>query len=1047
MKKAIGTVVLLLFVILLSIPASGAGADGSVVHNISPFSLAHAADGVLNDFSETNEGWDCSASNTEVTLAESIASFPYMPLNGEGCLIVRSGETSSGQKKYIEKNYSMPLDLSEYQNVIFVVNCSDVSAEKYYLNVKFYSNRKAFEITEEITPDGWSGVFADVSAFKEKDKISKIELCVYYESKLDNDVFFEYYVDAIMLSENDAAYNIASLSAERYIANGGSVSHEDGLFTVSGIGDEVSLTSSGFAYGNMGDANSLMIDFVTEGYCQGVRLFVKRNGGAFEETGYSAVNMTNSPSSVYLPLSGDGIDGVRIEFEGVKLGKVKVIGILPASYVFEDDSSGVEITTCVLNSGTGEIFIRGSVDRSLLSDNGGELHLFASDLCDSVSPDALATVEPIQKNKISSDDFIFRVGFDSRSDGRTLICKKFTVAVKGGSGYIAVGQSKCVANPEDLAEKSIKAPGVRNGKGVYGESISFMQIVGASDTAIWVDIGKFFVQESGGTTRFECGGNLYYYNLEYFTTIDSMISNYAEKDIDVTLIFVISDTGNESLNRVLIHKDAALDSKYCAYNTADRQGLAYLRAITNFFSSRYLEKMQVSRIVFGDCVGNAFFNYNMGKKTLDEFAEQYANGLRVIYNTARSYSPYVEIYTYIDDNWDKGLPFDLYVRYDNKAFLDVLNGCISGFGDIDWGVVQNPYPMETSDYFSYDDQDLDTDMLTDRVSFKNIGVITDYLKRTELTYNNSVRDYIIIEQSNFKEFSEEYITADYVYNCYKAMNSGVSAYITDRGCNYNNAMKYVDTNYSLTVSGFVSEVLGVATWENVIEGFSGKNIEKRTITIGKVVSTKPNIVGRLPMSDFSGDSDGWLRYGFTERLAGGGELSGKSELLSLSLGNVPKGESRGMVKIFDSPFNMTNSPILHFEINVASLPTNIDSANITVYVKSGNNSYELNGIIKEAVWTELYCDFSAFSGLDKVDSIGIIFTADENYYDSPQALFTAMELVSTEYDSDMLREMNINSSGTEELMNQMRKHLYPVLAFVIAVAAVLFVWRRVKRVK
>ena len=151
-----------------------------------------------------------------------------------------------------------------------------------------------------------------------------------------------------------------------------------------------------------------------------------------------------------------------------------------------------------------------------------------------------------------------------------------------------------------------------------------------------------------------------------------MIKNFSEKDIDVTLVFVVSDTSNEAMNRILIHRDANLSATYCAANTADRQGLVYLRAITEFFAGRYAENNMVTRFVFGECVANNTRYYNMGEKTLSRFTEEYSRGFRTVFNAVRSYSPYVKVYTFIDGVWNRGLAFDNSVRFDNKAFLDAF---------------------------------------------------------------------------------------------------------------------------------------------------------------------------------------------------------------------------------------------------------------------------------------------------------------------------------------------------------------------------------------
>ena len=1045
MKKLFAVVIVAVVAFFLCFTIYGVQ-DSYVLYDISPVALKSVESGILNRFSETNEGWDSDMPNVDVTLSEKIKAFPFSPLTDGGSLVVRTDNALSGQRYYIEKTYQETLDLSLYSTMILSMNCIDVENANYRVRIEMYSDVDMFVFTDELESEGWNGVFVDISAWEGRQRINRIRIGVSYEKSVVPSADFEYYIDSITLSDKVGAYFCASIGAENYDVTGGTNRYSDGVYSIEGVGAELRLDSSEFVYENMGSANCLKVDFYTEGLCQNVRLLVKRGENALTEECYKTVNIAKNYCSVYLPLAGENIQKISLVFEGEKMDTVRLYGIAPCSSYSAKEKYEIGIDTCVLNSGTEEIIIRGSVNKDNLN-SVGEIYLFANELCDSITNENLLNLEPLAKTNVSFDDFIFRIDYGNEKDERAFLYKKYTAALKINGEFMAVSASKCVTNPEGYVKEDITAPSKRSGKGVSGTSISFMQEVGASDTAIWVDIGKFFEAAENGGGKFECGGNLFYYNTEYFGSLSAMINNYAEKGIDVTVVFVVSDTGNDALNRVLIHKDAELDSEFCAYNTADRQGLMYLRAITEFFASRYCVDGEITRFVFGDQVANSQSNYNMGNKTLVDFVSLYANGLRIIYNAARSYSPYVKVYTFIDSNWNRGLPFDLYIRYDNKAFLDSLDGYITSMGDIEWGLAHNPYPNYKEDYFSYEDTELKDEYFADRVGIKNIGVMVNYLKSTALLYNNSSRDYIIIEKSIFANMSEQEITADYVYNCYRALNTLVSAYITDRSCNYNDAMKYVDTNLSMTASGFASEMLGVATWESVIEGFSNKNIVRRNITSGIIMFTEPDTKGKIILSDFSVDYDGWNRYGFTERLTAGYTFSDKKDLISLTLGNVPEGESRGIVKKFDVPIDISKSPIIHFGLNIASLPTNVNYSQITVSLLSGNDVYEMTGRVKKAVWTEIYCDFSSFSGIGKVDSVQILFKAEENYYDSPQALISSVECLSHNYTDAQLLEFNNSADNGNETIIGLRRYLYPTLSVIILVCFIILVWRRMAKRK
>ncbi len=1043
MKKRIIFICVIILMFSLNFAVKAEKDYSQTVNDISPFVLKNNISETLNGFTETNEGWDSESILSNVTLGETIDTFPYKPLTDEGCLIVRTQDAKSLQRNYISKTFVTPLDLSAYNSAILSVNCTQLYEEcKCFFIIEMYSNDDIFITSENIESGGWNGVVVDISEWKGRSSVNRIRISVGYESEKIPEAFFEYYIDSIALSSKTNLINRLLFSADGYSLTGGTGGVSNGVFEISANGDEFLLESDDFAYDTIEPANCIRVDFKTNGVCRRVSLQARGSEGTFAEESY--YELSNSGySTVYLPLKAEGIKEIRLCFEGSNLGIVQIYGIIPDStYVSKAYGIG-NVDTCAVNANTGEIIIKGSLNReSFQKYRGNDIYLFSNDLCDSITPEILSSGESIEKSVITSEDFIFRVKYSRTDDARLFLYKKYTVAVESGNGFEIVSSPKCITNPENYVKNASRPTGYSTGKGIYGESIAFMQEVGASDTVVWVDIGKFFLRDITAGSKFECGGKLYYYNSEYYSAVDIMIKNFAEKNIDVTLVFVISDTGNEALNRMLIHRDADLNARYCAYNTSDRQGLMYLRAISEFFARKYSVDYSVTRFVFGDNVAMSSVGYNMGNKTLEEFVFEYANGLRIVYNAVKSYAPYVEVYTYLDDSWNRKLPFDLYTRFDNKAFLDALNRCYLDSGNVEWGIVQNLYPEGRQNYSSYNDSTLSAQEPSDRVSFKNIGIVTDYLKNSQSMYNGFVRDYVIIEKTNYTNLPNQNITADYVYNCYKALNTAVSAYITDRNCNYNDAMKYIDTSLSLTASSFVSDVLGVATWDSIIDGFSDNNIAKKRITSGSFSLTKPATKGSIGFADFSSGTDGWKRYGFTEKMTAGSSMSGRDSLLSLYFGNVPEGETRGIVKEFDHSLDLSVTPILHFGINVASLPTNVNYVGLTVVITAGNDIYELTGRVKEATWLEIYCDFSSFSGINRVDSIKILFHAEENFYDSPQALITSIESMSSEYNSQQLNDIFNPVLSEDKWIETVKMYAYPVFITLSVLCMCVFIYRR-----
>ena len=1045
MKRYIFLTIVLIISVIALVSAQSAPYTLAPDAGISPFVLKNVSYKTLNSFSETNEGWDAADGSFDVTLSEQISTPPYIPLTDDGCLIARITAPQANKKYYITKSFDTPYDLSAAKHIIISANCSEINGGNVTVTLELHSEKDVFTVTESLTPASWSCITADISGWADRSDVYKINIAFSLDRVPSAATAFEYYVDSIMLSDKTNAASCIAYSADGYTSSGNNVNVTPAGMAVTSKDatslNAITITSSGFIFRDMAEANSLKVDFKTNGTCNTVKLFVQSADGKFTEK--AAVPTANSTgnTTVYLPLSGKVPREIRITFEGARLSEAVIYSITPFS-MYTDTETGI-VDTCAVTPTSDEILIKGKFDRSKYTDLGdGYVYLFANEFCDKITDKTLSNYAPVEKHRITSDEFIFRHKYRGVSDSREGLFKKYTVALKNDSGYVMLDTPKYVTNPEAIVPESDQSTFKGSGKGVYGESISFMQEMGVSDTVITVDMGKFFASETATGNKYELGGNVFYYNTSYIDSIDTAIKNYSEKNINVTLEFVISHTGKDSLNKVLIHKDADINAEYCAFNTSDRQGLMYFRAFCTFFAERYCADSSVNRFVLGNAVSDSSQYYNMGKKTLEAFTEQYSSALRTLYNTARSYSSSAEVYVGISPLWNKGTPFDLYTQYDAKAFLDSLNACITSGGNVDWGVSINPYPKNTIDYSSYNDSSLGSSFFSSRVGFRNLDVLTSYLETRKLLYNSAIRNVIIIENAAFSEFTDEMITADYVYNCYKALNSPVVAYITNRSCNYNNAMKYVDTTLSLTACGFATDVLGLAAWENIIDGFSAKNIERIKITTDDIRLTKPEIKGSIVFSDFASGTDGWKRYGFTEKTTAGSAFSGKTELLSIHLGNFSEGESRGLVKVFDTPYDLRDTPVLHFGINVASLPSNSTYANLKIIFTSNNEVFELEGKIDEAVWTDVYCDLSKFRGISSIDSIKILFYADENYYDSPQALITSIRAYSTKYDDSQLEQLLNPVAPEAELVRSLRKYLYPILSVTLIGASLLLLYRR-----
>ena len=1050
MKKIAAVIACVLTIVVtelfLCIPIFADAQNVYVLRDIGSFTVQNNIEKNLHIFTETNEGWDTEKESGYVTVCERTDVFPYTSLTGDGCLIYRKNGAVSFEDNFIFKKYTQPLDLTETEYLIIPVNCKQVENAEYTFVFEMRSGNRKFSVEHKIECESWNGVFIDISSFAYRNKVDTLRMSVKFQSSTNKQTAdFEYQVDSILLSDNREIINVFSFSANNYVDAQGNNTVQNGKMIFEPTEQNSYIGSYGFAYRSLGDANSIRLDFSTDGVCRGVSLYTYDSFGIEIGNVYLNTDQNENKHTLYFPASYDEIGSIRLIFDLAEYRPIEIKSIKPYSvYLNKNDLSG-GIDACAINRNNEEILIKGEVPQEYTQRN---ICLFANDLCDVLTNENIGKYKCIAGSVAPAGDFIFRIKYTGSDDPASYLYKKYTVAVEVEDGYSIVGNSKCITNPENYSNKTGGSVKKTSGKGIYGQSLSFMQEMSVSETVLWVDIGKFFDIESYSENRFECGGYLYYYNSEYANAIETMINNYSDKGISVTLVAVISDTGNSGLNDILIHKDADKNAKYCAYNTSSRQGLMYLRAFCEFFARRYCANALVNRFVFGDEIGNSSY-YSMGKKTLNKFTEEYATGLRTVYNAIKSISPNTEVCTYIDGYWDRGLPFDSYTEYDNRALIDSLNNYFTQSGNIGWAIAMDPFEHKYDrSLFDSSDNEFINSVDCDKISFKNIEVAEDYLKQDNMLYNNKSRGLLIIEKSVSNTVDEQTETAYYVYNCYKVFNSQISAYITNKSCNYNNAMKYADTSYSLMSSYFAQDVLGISAWASVIGGFSEEKLATVKIEQSNISFSKPKHKGSVVLFDFSKDENGWESYGFTEKVSGGMSLLGKDGLLSVSPGIIPAGEKRGIVKKFyDAPLDMSCVPYLEFSINTASLPAGVNFADITVILVSGNDVYEVSGSVKEAVWTNVCCDFSAFTGISEVDIIKILFSFDGVESESMQAIITSVNGLSFQYDDKQLDLIFHSSDTGKDYFETVKHYAVPAFTGVIALCAVILIVRTAMRKK
>jgi hypothetical protein len=275
--------------------------------------------------------------------------------------------------------------------------------------------------------------------------------------------------------------------------------------------------------------------------------------------------------------------------------------------------------------------------------------------------------------------------------------------------------------------------------------------------------------------------------------MDRQIEPLSQAGVVVYLILICREPGNAAVADLLVHPRydrKAGTNRITAFNTGTEEGRAWLSALVGFLAARYSGVEGPHGRVWGYIVGNEvnshWWWYNLGRAPLEEVAKEYEAAVRIVHTAVRLASAQARVYLSFDHHWtiryaagapDQGVP--------GRALLDAFAKRARDGGDFDWHVAYHPYPEDLTNPRFWNDRTALPTAETPRITFKNLAVLTDYLKRPELLWQGRPRRVILSEQGfncvEARPEGEREQAAAFAY-AWKlvARNPGIDAFILHR---------------------------------------------------------------------------------------------------------------------------------------------------------------------------------------------------------------------------------------------------------------------------
>jgi hypothetical protein len=312
---------------------------------------------------------------------------------------------------------------------------------------------------------------------------------------------------------------------------------------------------------------------------------------------------------------------------------------------------------------------------------------------------------------------------------------------------------------QDKLRDAAGYPAAASKKGLQVELLDDALALGVKHAALNVDLAQLVAphagDDNGAYLPWTSNGRTFHFHRAPVERLDHTIETLSANGVVVHLIILVYAASDEDVNRVMLHPnyDSAAPNRLSAFNTRTEDGKAWLAATMEFLAERWSrpdkQYGRVAGYILGNEVNSHWWWSNMGRATLQEFADDYLLAMRLAHRAVRRHAPWARVYTSLEHHWSIRYPAgDDRQSFAGKDFIDYFarRAREDEAGDFDWHVAYHPYPENLFEPRFWNDQSAVQDPKTPRITFKNLEVLTAYLRRPELLYEGQPRRVILSEQ-------------------------------------------------------------------------------------------------------------------------------------------------------------------------------------------------------------------------------------------------------------------------------------------------------------
>jgi hypothetical protein len=340
--------------------------------------------------------------------------------------------------------------------------------------------------------------------------------------------------------------------------------------------------------------------------------------------------------------------------------------------------------------------------------------------------------------------------------------------------------AQSTATPAPLATN--RFPLTTSKKGLQVQMVDDALALGIKHAALNVNFASLLTVSTNGDFSI---------NERSLENLDRQVKPLSDANVVVSLILLYYRSGNDALDKLMLHTkyDPAAPNNLSQFNTSNPKSAAAFSACVEALAARYSpadsKKGRIWNYIVGNEVNSHWFWANMGRVTMQEFADDYLRAVRATHTAVRKHSANARVYISLEHHWNIRYPGgDEQQAFAGRPFVEYFTRRAKEGSDFDWHMAFHPYPENLFECRTWNDKSATHSPDTPRITFKNIEQLTEFMERPEMLYQGKPRRIILSEQgfhSTEKEDGQLLQAAAYAYAYQKIRDvAGIDSFILHR---------------------------------------------------------------------------------------------------------------------------------------------------------------------------------------------------------------------------------------------------------------------------